>query len=117
MNSATIETLSEVLATIDDRPQNAWVYLAKDEEWGLASKSAVMESEEVPAGLEDEPDAGVPEFAKQNNLIQVLPVSVLQDVVANARAQRNRVAANDLLRAFLFYYRHDAFIVFTNDSQ
>jgi hypothetical protein len=72
-----------------------------------------LESEEVPPELEDDPDAGVPEFAKRNNLIQALPVTVVQDIATNARSQKPDANLGDLLYAFLYYYKHDAFVELT----
>ena len=100
----------EVLLNIGDKSARAWVYLPTDRNWSLSSKCAILESDEVPPELEDEPDAGVPEFAKKNRLTQALPVTVLQDVVRNACAQKPDATPQDLFQAFEHYYKHDAFI-------
>jgi hypothetical protein len=105
-----ITTLKEVLLSIEQKPSTAWVYLPQDKEWNLESRSAVLQSEEVPPELEDEPDAGIPEIAKANGLMQALPVTVVQDIVRNIRAQKPDATIVDLFRAFEFYYQHDAFI-------
>jgi hypothetical protein len=102
-------TLKETLLNIADKSPTAWVYLPADKNWNLNSKCAVLESEEVPPELENDPEAGVPEVAKKNNLIQALPVTVVQDVVANAKAQKPSVTLNDIFRAFVYYFKHDAF--------
>lgn len=47
--------------------------------------AAVLESDEIPEEEEDLPEAGVPEFAKANDLKQVLPITVVQDIVANLK--------------------------------
>jgi len=107
-----MKTLKEILLSIEGHSALAWVYLPADKNWNLDSPSAVLESEEVPPELEDEPDAGVPEFAKQNGLIQALPVTTVQDIVSNAKAQKPDATVVDLLKAFEFYYRHDAFYKF-----
>jgi len=106
-------TLQEALLDIAGQPETAWVYLPADKNWDLNSMCAILESEEVPPELEDELDAGVPAFAKANDLIQALPVTVVQDVTQNALAQRPGASPTDLLEAFLFYYEHDAFIDLT----
>ena len=107
-----MKTLKEILLSIEDHSVLAWIYLPADKNWKLDSACAVLESEEVPPELEDEPDAGIPEFAKQNGLIQVLPVSTVQDIVSNAKEQKPDATIGDLLKAFEFYYRHDAFYKF-----
>ncbi|MFN4097054.1 MAG: hypothetical protein ACK4GG_09820 [Sphingomonas sp.] len=106
------ETLADALTTITDKPANAWVYLPIGEDWRLASRSVTLVSGEVPPEDEDLPDAGVPEFAKQNGLTRAIDVPTLQDVVSNALSQRPSAMPEDLLRAFIFYHRQDAFIEF-----
>jgi hypothetical protein len=110
MKHEEIMIFEDVLKTIGDKSLRAWVYLPKDRNWSLHSTSAVLESEEVPPEFEDEPDAGMPEFAKRTNLIRVLPVAVLQEVVSNARAQISDATFEELFRAFEYYYENDAFI-------
>ena len=105
-------TLRQILQEMDQKPSTAWLYLPVSQEWDLDSQCAILESEEVPPDLEDDPEAGIPVFAKKNGLKQVLPVATVQDIVSNARAQRPRLDIGDLLTAFLFYYKNDAFIAF-----
>jgi hypothetical protein len=64
----------------------------------------------VPPELEDEPDAEVPQFAKDNKLMQVVPVATLQDIVSNARAQKPSATLEELFEAFKFYFERDAVI-------
>jgi hypothetical protein len=111
MNDEKLVHFSDVLASINEESPRAWVYLPKDKNWTLQSSSAVLESDEVPPELEDQPDAGVPEFAKRNGLVQVVPVTTLQDIVANAKSQSPNVSLDDLFKAFEYYYKHDAFVV------
>lgn len=113
MNKRQLVPLKTVLLSIKDEPPRAWLYLPKDRNWSIDSLCAVLESEEVPPELEDDPEAGVPQFAKQNELLQALPVTVVQDVVMNAKAQKPDASPEDFFRAMLFYYRHDAFIKLT----
>lgn len=108
----SVENLKQVLMSISDKSNLAWVYLPADRNWSLKSPCLVLESEEVPPELEDEPDAGIPVIATQNNMIEVLPVSDVQDIVENARAQKQNLCDDDLFAAFIFYYKNDAFIIF-----
>ncbi len=103
--------LRDAIATIAERSTTAWVYLPADRNWSLSSKCAILESEEVPPEHEDEPDAGVPEFAKRNGLMRVLPVAVVQDIVTNARAQEPDATLEVLFEALEYYYENDAFLV------
>src|SRR5437773_2710427 len=113
MHKPEILRFRDALLDISSKPTTAWVYLPADKNWNLNSESAVLESEEVPPEMEDQPDAGVPEFAKQHQLIQALPVTVIQDIVTNARAQKPNANIDDLFRAFEYYYKHDAFAKLT----
>jgi hypothetical protein len=109
--SDTTRTFSEILLSIEQANPRGWVYLPVESHWRPDSVSAVLESEEVPPEMEDEPDAGVPEFAKRNGLAEVISVADLQDVVRNLREQKANASIEDQIAAFEFYYRNDAFIV------
>jgi hypothetical protein len=111
MNDQSLIDFSDVLASINVESPRAWVYLPKEKNWTLQSPSAVLESDEVPPDVEDQPDAGVPEFAKRNGPVQAVPVSTLQDIVANAKSQLSTVSLDDLFKAFEYYHKHDAFVV------
>jgi hypothetical protein len=110
MNNENVISFKEALLSITDMPTKAWIYLPADKKWNLNSKCAVLESDEVPPELEDKPDAGVPAFAKQNDLMQVLPVTVMQDISKNVRLQKSVASLDDIFQAFQYYYKHDAFI-------
>jgi hypothetical protein len=105
-----MERFRDVLETIMERSTREWLYLPTGGNWSLESEAATLESDEVPPELEDELDAGVPDFAKMHGLRQTLDVATLQDVVSNARQQRPHATLDDLFAAFKFYYDRDAFI-------
>jgi hypothetical protein len=107
-----VTKLADLLANPQAQDARAWLYLPANAAWSLDSPAAVLESEEVPPELEDEPDAGVPQFARDNGFAQILPITALQDVVSNAHQQRSGLSLSELLRALKFYYEHDAFIEF-----
>ena len=102
-------TLEEVLTGSGHFSDRAWVYLPRTGEWDLGTSAAVLESEEVPEEDEDLPDAGVPEFAKANDLKQVLPITAVQYIVANLQNFNPSPTAVEILSAFTFYYNTDAF--------
>ena len=114
MSNEKIISFDEALLNIANSSATAWVYLPIERNWNLNSKCAVLESEEVPPESEDDPDAGLPEFAKRNRLMQVLPVTVIQDIMTNARMKKPGATLDDFFRAFLYYHKHDAFIDLTN---
>jgi hypothetical protein len=101
--------LRSVLEHPDDLDEGAWLYLPAKEKWTLDSPSAVLRSEEVPPELEDDPEAGIPEFAKANTLMQALPIGTVKEIVNNARLQRPDVDLPTLFEAFLYFYDRDAF--------
>ncbi|WP_441467226.1 DUF7716 domain-containing protein [Bradyrhizobium xenonodulans] len=110
MDIDQIVSFQVVVATIMNRSPRAWVYLPSGRKWSLASESATLESDEVPPELEDEPDAWIPQFAKRHDLVQVMPVTTLQEIVSNARQQKPNATLDELFAAFIFYYKNDAFI-------
>jgi hypothetical protein len=103
-------TFEDLLILVSRQSPKGWLYLPKYTKWNLKSPATILESDEVPPELEDEPDAGVPEFAKVNHLQQVLEISTLQQIITNARTQKSDATLEDLFKAFEFYYKHDAFI-------
>jgi hypothetical protein len=107
-----ITKFRDVITTIMERSPREWVYLPKAGSWSLEAVSATLESEEVPSELEEEPDAGIPALALHHGLMQVLPVTTLQDIIFNARVRKPTASPEDLFRAFKFYYDRDAFIEF-----
>ena len=107
--SSEIRTLLDVLVGVDHESTRCWLYLPEDEEWSLGSRAAVLESDEVATEEEDDPDAGVPPFAKQNALMRALPIAEVQDIVANAKAQVPMATSQQLLEALLSYYDNDAY--------
>jgi len=107
-----LRTLGELLLSVETQPDKAWLFLPLTGNWTLETSAVVLELEEVPPELEDKPDAGIPAFARQNMLKCILPVLALQDIVSNAREQKSRATAADLLMAFNHYYERDAFIEF-----
>jgi len=108
--SEQLKTLREIFRSAAALDENAWVYLPEGE-WSLNTTAAVLRSDDVPPELENEPDAGVPQFAKERGLRQVLPASTVQEIVNNARAQKPNASVDELLKAFTFYHKNDAFIL------
>ena len=99
-------TLSQFLQSPDDFPWNEAIYLPKDKTWSLNSPIAVWNPDDFDEGEED------PKIVRDNGLTYALGVSAGQDIVANAREQKTDLTMDDLLNAFLFYYKNDAFISF-----
>ena len=106
MTLTNLITLSEFLQSPDSFAWNEAVYLPKNNEWSLNSPVVIWSPDDCDEGEED------PQIARSNGLTYALGVSVGQDIVANAREQKPDSTLDELLRAFLFYYKNDAFIAF-----
>ena len=102
--------LSELLNNVETEDERAWLYLPSDEEWGPESRALVLESIEVPPEDEDDPEAGISPIAKELCMEQVLPIGVVQDVIANLKGQRSAPNSNEMFNALVHYHEHDAFI-------
>ena len=104
MDTHIIRRFVDILTAISSCPETAWLYLPHDGNWTLNTGAALLESVEVPPQMEDIPNAGVPEFAKQNGLVQCVPVGTLQDIVANAQMQKRK-------RPSKIYSKHSNIII------
>jgi hypothetical protein len=103
-------TLREILTRADQQPPKAWLYLPADTPWNLESDAEALISPEVPPDREDDPDAGTPDVAKKMSLMRALPITTVQEIVENALSQRSDATAEELFKAFIYYYDNDAFI-------
>ena len=99
--------LRDVLLNAGDLPWRNSIFLPKDKNWNLNSLCFLFNLDD----LED--DEEVPQFAIDNNLIDVLNMSEVQDIVCNANQQRVQCSESSLFEAFLYYYKNDAFIIFS----
>lgn len=67
-----------------------------------------MDSSDFPPDSED----FLPKQAKENGWIETLDGVAIEDLVENAKEQLGNASLNDLFRAFVFYYKNDAFLQF-----
>lgn len=102
----TLIKLREILVNVEEYCWKDSLFLPENETWLLDSNCVVLNMDE----LEDDEEA--PRFALDNNLKYVLTIQDVQDVVENIREQSPNCTDDDLLRALLYYYQNDAFIVF-----
>jgi hypothetical protein len=102
MNEVT--TLSYVLEHAGELPWNEALFLPKSKNWALESRAAVWDADDCEEG-ED-----VPQIAASNDLVYVLGIGAVQDIVSNAKQQKPAVTLDDLMKAFVFYHKNDAFI-------
>jgi hypothetical protein len=103
LESSEIKTLRQILRNQDCLDPGDFLFLPFDEVWKLETRCAVLHESDVD---------GLPQAAKDHGLGYAMGISAVQDVVWNAKAQDQSVTDSQLLEAFLFYYDHDAFIVF-----
>lgn len=102
-------TLGEVLSDINAHSALAWLYLPRAAQWSPETEAAILVSDEVPPDEEDEPEAGVPEYARLRGLQQVLPVTVVQDVLAFLAESKPHSTPEEKVTALTFYFDYDAF--------
>ena len=95
-------SLGEVLIHIDDYPADFALFLPLDEDWNEQTRCLVRDNETE--------ETGNGSAAGEKGLEYALGVYAVQDIVANAKEQDPDASGATLLKAFLFYYDHDAFI-------
>lgn len=95
-------TLREVLRDGGVLTLSGGLYLPFDQKWTLATPCVVSP---VPE------DDGLPGLAKECGFEYALLMSAVIDIVENAKMQKRRIGEEELLEAFLYYYDHDAFLV------
>jgi hypothetical protein len=99
-----IETLAEALEDIDKRPWNHALFVEGACPWRGDSRCAVLDPDESDDAEEDPP------FATEHGLTYVLTMADAQSVAKNVKQQMPSAGPRDLVRAFNFYVRNDAFI-------
>ena len=100
-----ITTLGRCLESIDELPWDHALYLPRDGVWSEQSVCAVLDPNDVE-GDEEEPLA-----ARDRGLRYALDIASVRDIALNIREQKPGTDLALLLRAFLHYYEHDAFLV------
>ncbi len=104
-----IISLRDVLLNVEIIKRRTALFIVRDEVWTLNSKCAVLDPDNVEDDVDEEP-----RFAMDNNLKYALDMQDIRGIVKNAYEQNPNCTENDLLRAFLYYYKSDAFIDFTD---
>jgi hypothetical protein len=82
------------------------LFLPRGIDWTLDTKGVVVDERELDI------DLGAPDAQLANGMTYVLSVSQVGEIVENAQDQRDGLTPEELLRAFLYYVDHDAFIAF-----
>jgi hypothetical protein len=109
----TIQNLSEVLENVDDIYYGDVLFLNKDNPLTAESYCAVFNDGYIQEVLQTkEDDLNNSRFAKENGLHAFTNIGVVQDIKSNAKQQKPNLTPIELLKAFNFYYTHDAFIDF-----
>lgn len=98
-------TLAKVLLNIEDLPWEYALYIpTTDAGWSENMKCMVLDPEETE-DPDDDPDA-----AKANALKYALTISDVQDIVINAKAQKEDIQQSLIIKAVKYYYDNGAFI-------
>lgn len=87
-----------------------WFYLPPDiVDWNLNTQGIFsLDSSDFPPDSDD----FLPKQVKENGWIETLEGAAIEDLVENAKEQLGNASLNDLFRAFVFYYKNDAFLEF-----
>ena len=99
-------TIRMVLETIGEQPET-WLYLPP-QQWTLETKGIFSQDSSELA----EDEIGIPHEYQDKGWIATLDQATIEDIVLNAKEQKETVSVEELFEAFLFYYEHDAFILF-----
>lgn len=106
--------LRDVLRDPTGYDYRCWLYLPEDEPWSLDSIAMPLRDEDISPEEELDPDAGIPEIAKQNLLMRSLEITTVEEIRVNLQQQigdPETLTDELLLEAFLYYYDNDAFMV------
>jgi hypothetical protein len=93
--------------------EEAWLFLPTKGILSQKTPAFVAILEEVPPQRESERDAGIPAAALLAGYRPKLPVASVQDIVINAKTQRENAKNSDIFSAFIYYLEFDAFINFS----
>ena len=99
-----LNDLSEILTKIHDYPWDHALYLVGTYPWRKDTPCAVLNPDEI----EDFPEKQI--IAEKYRLNYVLSVQQAQDLTKNTHEQIKNVTSEQLIDAFNFYYKNDAFI-------
>ncbi|WP_147469308.1 hypothetical protein [Corallococcus sp. AB045] len=99
----SFEWLANVLARIDAYPVRGHaLYIRDNHPLGLRTPTLVLQRDVYSDEL--------PELACKHGLHKALSVADTRSIVANARLQKEDASPAELVEAFNFYWKHDAFI-------
>ena len=106
MMTTRIRCLLEVLDIVETLPWDQALYLGGTPPWDACSPCAVLDPDEYDGPEERLLSGGEHEFH------YALSIATVQDIVANAKAQKPDVDLRGLIEALNYYYKNDAFIEF-----
>lgn len=96
--------LRETLRESDSIGWYLALYLPKDvSSWKLESLAMIEDPDDV--NLDDDPD-----IVKDEGYRYVMGVQTVQSIVKNLSAQNNNFSDEELFKAFIYYFKYDAFI-------
>lgn len=99
--------LRETLRESDSIDWYLALYLPKDvSSWELESLAMIEDPDDVNS---DDPDDD-PDIVKDEGYRYVMGVQTVQSIVKNLNAQNINFSDEDLFKAFIYYFKYDAFI-------
>ena len=99
-----VQNLGEVLDSVDDLTWDDALYLAGEYPWTADTLAVVLDPDEI------ENEAEPPSIVRQHGLRYVLDMQSVHAIVIHARQEMTTPDNAYLLRAFNYYWKHDAFM-------
>lgn len=98
-------SIKEVLEHVDDIP-DSWLFLPNTH-WTLETKGSFsLDSRDFPADSNE----NLPPQVESEGWIETLDAAMIQDVISYAQQKNPDSTIEDYLKAFVFYYKNDAFL-------
>jgi len=102
-----LKKMREVLKDADNIDWYLALYLPKDvSSWSLESLVMIEDPDDIST---DDPDDD-PDVIKYAGYRYVMAIQSLQSIVNNLKLQTNTYSDEELFKAFIYYFKKDAFI-------
>ena len=85
-----------------------WLFLPKSRDWTARTSGLVLETDDIdPAELDPN---GEPKIVVESGLVEALDIDTINGIVEVARRLQNPPSIEVLLEAFIYYFKHDAYL-------
>jgi len=103
-------SIEEALLTPEKIDEESWLCLPPTpDEWTLSTVAILsLDSSEFAP----DSDEYLPKEVKEDGWVEVLDRNTIEEIVFNAGEYNGERTLDELLKAFIYYFKNDAFIVF-----